>query len=104
MDTDAKILEFVTEDDLNENLKYYAELIGLENVKALMLYAGGGHIYIPQPDTFKVTAVKKYLLENRNKISNMNKVSRDFRICTKVVSKILKEIKTDHPDQLTLPL
>lgn len=104
MNTDEKILQLVTKEDLNENLQYYADLIGLENLKLLMIYAGGGHIYIPQPDTFKVAALKKYLTENRNNISNLHKVGRDFGVCSKVVGKVLNEVKIENPDQLTLPL
>lgn len=45
-------LERLTMDDLNEDQREVAELVGLEQYKALIAVFGGVNIYIPKPDSF----------------------------------------------------
>ena len=68
MTIDERVVYSLDIKDLDENLKYFAEVIGLENVQKLILGVGGSRFYIPKPDMFKVRALEKHLQKNRKNL------------------------------------
>lgn len=94
MDLDDKILEYVTEEDLPPEMKYFAAFIGFDNVKKLMKIAGGTSQSIPQPTSFKYLAIRRIIEKQRKVIDNVTKMKlcREFNIHEKSFDKILRDV------------
>ena len=106
MTTDERILDEIEECDLDENLQFFAEIIGLDNVKLLIRNAGGARFYIPKTDKFKTKALEKYLHKNISSISTKSKcrLERLFGLSSVTVNEVTKRVINSNPNQYKLNL
>lgn len=100
--TDERILAEIEESDLDENLQFFAEIIGIDNVKLLIQNAGGARFYIPKPDKFKTKALEKYLQKNISSISTKSKcrLERLFGLSSVTVNEVTKKVVNSKQYQL----
>lgn len=92
MTIEERVVNSIDIKDLDENLQYFAEVIGLENVRKLILEVGGSRFYIPKPDKFKTKALGKHLLNNRLGRTDKCRMERMFGLCSITVDAIWKKI------------
>ena len=93
MNIEERVVYSLDIKDLDEELQYFAETIGLENVQKLILAVGGNRFYIPKPDNFKVKALEKYIINNQLEREKYSRLSRLFGLSHVTVGKIIKKIK-----------
>lgn len=95
MDTEDKILERIDISDLPEEMKYFAEFIGLETVKTLMKISGGSRVSIPMASSFKMIALERYLKSMKcdGDYYFVKKTAREFNVHENTVRKLIKEIE-----------
>jgi Mor family transcriptional regulator len=101
MNSEEKILEYITISDLNNDAKYFAEFLNLDTIKKIILFAGGSTYYFPQPNSLVDTAVRKYLAQFTGELDYfaIKKIEKQFNISQKKLSEILKESKKLNLDR-----
>lgn len=92
-----KFINDLNINDLDGDLKLLADIIGIEAIKELILYASGDSYYIPTPKSFSRLLLKRYL---KNIPIDLNAVDRralikQFGLCRKSIEDVIFEIKEE---------
>lgn len=93
MTIEERIINSLDIKDLDEELQFFAEVIGFENVQKLILAVGGNRFYIPKPDKFKTKALEKYIIINQLEREKYSRLSRLFGLSHLTVGRIVNKIK-----------
>jgi len=93
----SNIVNSLTIDDLDGDSKLLAEIIGIEPLKELIMYAGGDSYYIPSIKKYSKVLLKRYLTSISTDINavNKSKLIREYGICRKSVEQVITEIRND---------
>ncbi len=105
MDVEEKILSYLEIADLPEDMQYFAECLGMDNIKKLMRYGGGFRISIPLPKSYKAVALEKHLRSIGKKLDYLTKVriAREFEVSENTINTLLQKIYGDcNENQLSI--
>lgn len=80
----------LTLDDLQEQHREYAEVIGVDNLLKLSDYFGGHHIYIPKRKELEKNKIYNMIYEEFNG-NNIAELTRKYDVCETTVYKILSD-------------
>lgn len=83
-------MEDVTMDDLQEQHRQYAEIIGIANLIRLAKEFGGTQIYIPKPDELIKLAKYKKISEEFDGY-NIKQLSKKYDVSESTVYRIVRE-------------
>lgn len=81
-------------EDLNDELRYVAEYIGIEKVRQIIKVAGGIRLYIPSIDKFKNKFIEKDIKENIlkcHKPLSAFELSRRYKVTKSTIEAILSK-------------
>ncbi len=96
-----EVIQKIKIEDLDEEQKQLAELIGIDKYKILLQTYGGMSIYIPKPDSFAATIRNEQIKQEFNG-SNFKELSRKYGLTEvwvrNIVSDKVKELKAKPID------
>lgn len=100
MDVEDKILSFIDVEHLPEDMRYFANFIGIENIKTMMKCGGGFRVTIPQPRSFVKIALEQHLRTLGSKIDYMTKLktAREFEVSENTINSILRQLYGESND------
>lgn len=96
-----EVIQKIQIEDLDEEQKQLAELIGIDKYKILLQTYGGMSIYIPKPDSFAAT-IRNEQIKDEFDGSNYKELSRKYGLTEvwvrNIVSDKVKELKSKPVD------
>lgn len=101
-----EVIQQIQIEDLDEEQKQLAELIGIDKYKILLQTYGGMSIYIPKPDSFAATIRNQQIMAEFNG-RNFKELSRKYGLTEvwvrNIVSDKVKELRAKPVEgQMTL--
>lgn len=83
----------ITLDDLTNDQREFAEIIGLDKYKKLVDCFGGTYVYIPQQNAFERSVRNEQIREEFNG-SNYDYLARKYNLTSTSIRTIVKDIST----------
>lgn len=100
--TEKGILDGLTLDDLQENHREIAEVVGVDGLKLLSAVFGGSSIYIPQYKELVKNRVYKHIYEEYDG-SNIKKLAAKYDVSESTVYNIIRDKITRGSMKKILP-
>ena len=111
--SEAQLLKELTQEDLQEQHKEFAEVIGMDKLIALSKHFGGSSIYIPQiPELVKLRVYGMIKQEYKEGNINIKKLAIKYGVSESTVYNVVRDIlmrgsdkrdvKVNIPGQITI--
>ncbi|MBP3339801.1 MAG: DNA-binding protein [Lachnospiraceae bacterium] len=85
-----EVNENITADDLQEQYRELAEIIGIENLMSLAKYYGGTQIYIPQVEMLLKNVKYKAIIEEFDGF-NIKKLAKKYGVSESTVYRLVRD-------------
>jgi Uncharacterized conserved protein len=95
------LMDNLTLEDLKEEQKVLAEIIGLESYKAIVHHFGGNSIYIHKADTI-IKELRDQEIKNKFNGSNFSTLAKEYNLSIRQVRNILEEAQVIIPGQISI--
>ena len=96
-----KLIERITEDDLENDMKFLATFLDMITIRKIILYAGGTSCYFTQPDYYKTKILQRDVekrIKSGEKLSNMDAklLAKEYGLSKLIVSRKIKEVSSSN--------
>ncbi|MSS23131.1 Mor transcription activator family protein [[Clostridium] innocuum] len=85
------VLDEITMEDLNEEQRSLAELLGLSKYKDLVRFYGGTSVYIPKADNIKILKRNEQIIEDFNGY-NFRTLALRYNLTERQIRSIVKDV------------
>lgn len=89
-------MEKISPENLEENHREIADIIGIDNLIALSKYFGGSHIYIPKLEKLMRLQKQKAITEEYNG-HNIKSLAIKYNLCESTIYNIIKKEVQNRP-------
>lgn len=98
MDRQQELLQHLRAEDLPDNLKFVAEVMGLDVVRRLIAECAGLPLYVPRVARMK-QLIARYVDKSKPSPRELQQLARDLNITIRHLRKIISENGTQgvHP-------